>query len=228
MGAPTAAAVVGNYVVYAGGGNSVTVTNLQPSTTYYFAVFEFNGSNAGTNYLTTNPATGSQTTAVAYQISGTVRSRGGNGLANVSVTLSSGDTPLSNAVTDSSGNYSFPNVTAGGDYTVTPSSASFTFSPASASFTSLSGNQTADFTGIPRVVISEFRFHGTDPDGIEHEEDDIHVVPDPGVEPDGVISGTAEAVDARIWRRSDGAETHVAGNLEIVDRFRVIVHQPIT
>jgi endonuclease G len=159
------AAVSGNYVVYAGSGNSVTVTNLQPSTTYYFAVFEFNGSNAGTNYLTTNPATGSQTTAVGYQISGTVRSQGGAGLSNVTVTLSSGDTPFANSVTDSSGNYSFPNVTAGGDYTVTPSSASFTFSPASASFNALGADQTADFTGIPRVIISEFRFHGVDPDG---------------------------------------------------------------
>ena len=165
VGAPSAAVVVGNYVVYAGSGNSVTVTNLQPSTTYHFAVFEFNGSNAGTNYLTTNPATGSQTTADAYQISGVVRSRGGAGLANVSVTLSSGDTALANAVTDASGNYSFPNVTAGGDYTVTPSSTSFTFTPASASFNAVNANQTADFTGVPRVVISEFRFRGTDPDG---------------------------------------------------------------
>jgi endonuclease G, mitochondrial len=164
-GVPKAAVVSGNFVVFAGSGNSVTVTNLQPSTTYHFAVFEFNGSNAGTNYLTTSPATGSQTTAVGYQISGAVRSQGGSGLSNVTVTLASGDTPLANAVTNSSGNYSFPNVTAGGDYTVTPSSASFTFSPASASFNSLSGNQTADFTGIPRVIISEFRFHGTDPDG---------------------------------------------------------------
>ena len=158
-------AVVGNYVVFAGSGNSVTVTNLQPSTTYHFAVFEFNGSNAGTNYLTTSPATGSQTTAVGYQINGTVRSQGGAGLANVTVTLASGDTPLSNAVTDASGNYSFPNVTAGGDYTVTPSSASFTFAPPSASFNALGANQTADFTGIPRIIISEFRFRGTDPDG---------------------------------------------------------------
>ncbi|HEX7317108.1 MAG TPA: DNA/RNA non-specific endonuclease [Pyrinomonadaceae bacterium] len=165
-GAPTAALVGGNYVVFAGSGNSVTVTNLQPSTTYHFAVFEFNGSNAGTNYLTTNPATGSQTTADAYQISGFVRSRGGAGLANVTVTLSSGDTPLANAVTDASGAYSFPNVTAGGDYTVTPSSTSFTFTPASASFTAINANQTADFTGVPRIVISEFRFHGTDPDGV--------------------------------------------------------------
>jgi len=33
----------GNYVVYGSTGNSVTVTNLQPSTTYHFAVFEYNG-----------------------------------------------------------------------------------------------------------------------------------------------------------------------------------------
>jgi len=148
-----------------GTGNSVTVTNLQPSTTYFFAVFEFNGAGTSTNYLTTNPATGTQATAAAFQISGTVRNRGGNGVSNVALTLASGDTALANAVTDGGGNYAFANVTAGGDYTVTPSSTSFTFSPASASFTSLAANQTADFTATPRVIISEFRFHGTDPDG---------------------------------------------------------------
>jgi uncharacterized protein (TIGR03083 family) len=70
-------------------------------------------------------------------------------------------------------------------------------------------------------------FHGTDPDGITHDEDDLRVVGDPGVEPDAVISGTAEVLDTRIWRRADGAETHLAGSLEIVDRFRAIIHQPI-
>lgn len=33
----------GNYVVYASTGNSVTVTNLQPSTIYHYAIFEYNG-----------------------------------------------------------------------------------------------------------------------------------------------------------------------------------------
>ena len=78
-----------------------------------------------------------------------------------------------------------------------------------------------------RVWVQLGHFHGTDPDGIEHDEDDLHVVADPGVEPDAVISGTAEVLDARIWRRGDGAETHLAGDLEIVDRFRAIIHQPI-
>ena len=71
------------------------------------------------------------------------------------------------------------------------------------------------------------RFHGTDPDGIDHDEDDVHVVADPGVEPDAVISGSAEVLDARIWRRGDGADTHLAGDLAIIDRFRAVIHQPI-
>ena len=154
----------GNFVVYAGSGSSVTVTNLQPSTAYYFAVFEYNGFNTSINYLTTNPATGAQTTAAAYQISGTVRSRAGAGLSGVTVVLSNGDTPVANAVTDSNGTYSFANVTAGADYSVTPSSASFKFSPASANVAALGSNQTVDFTGTPRVIISELRFRGTDPD----------------------------------------------------------------
>jgi len=71
------------------------------------------------------------------------------------------------------------------------------------------------------------RFHGTDSEGTVHDEDDLHVVADPGVEPDAVISGTAEVLDARIWRRADGADIHLAGSLEIIDRFRSIIHQPV-
>jgi uncharacterized protein (TIGR03083 family) len=85
-----------------------------------------------------------------------------------------------------------------------------------------------DLTDIgDQVWVQLGRVHGTDPDGIHHEEDDIHVVADPDVEPDAVIAGTAEALDARLWRRADGADTRLAGSLEIVDRFRRIVHQPI-
>ncbi|MFL6230597.1 MAG: DNA/RNA non-specific endonuclease [Pyrinomonadaceae bacterium] len=151
----------GNFVVFAGAGSSVNVTNLSPSTTYYFAVFEFNGSGSSTNYLVTSPATGSQTTAAAYAISGTVRNRAGAPMNGVSLTLSSGDTPLANTTTNASGNYSFPTVTAGGDYQVTPSAAGFTFSPASRSFDALGANQTADFTALASVIISEFRTQGT-------------------------------------------------------------------
>lgn len=158
-------AVSGNFVVFSSAGNSVAVTNLQPSTTYFFAVYEFNGFSTGTNYLTSSPATGNQTTLAAFSISGTVRNRAGAGMSGVTVTLSSADTPIANTVSDASGNYAFPAVSSGGDYTVTPSSASFALSPSSASFSSIAANQTANFTATPRVIISEFRFHGSDPDG---------------------------------------------------------------
>ncbi|MBW6480765.1 MAG: hypothetical protein K0B37_15150, partial [Bacteroidales bacterium] len=36
----------GNYGLYAGTGNNVNITNLEPGTNYYFALFEYNGSNA--------------------------------------------------------------------------------------------------------------------------------------------------------------------------------------
>jgi len=71
------------------------------------------------------------------------------------------------------------------------------------------------------------RFSGTDPEGTHHDEDDIHVVADPGVEPDAVISSPAGVMDARLWRRGDGDSIHLAGDLSIVDHFRRVIHQPI-
>jgi MBG domain (YGX type)/Ig-like domain CHU_C associated len=52
----------GNYVVYNGIGSSVPITGLTANTTYYVAVYEFNGSGGTQNYLTSTPAAGSQAT----------------------------------------------------------------------------------------------------------------------------------------------------------------------
>ncbi len=53
----------GNKVVYDGTGNTVTVTGLTQSTTYHFAVYEYNvGTNNSYNYKTTSPGIGSQST----------------------------------------------------------------------------------------------------------------------------------------------------------------------
>ncbi len=54
----------GNYVVYNGTGSSATVTGLNNSTAYYFAVYEYSEHAGVTSYLTTSPATGSQSTTV--------------------------------------------------------------------------------------------------------------------------------------------------------------------
>ncbi len=51
----------GNYVVYSGTGNSVTVTGLTDNTMYYVEIFEYNG----TCYLTSSTLTGSQFTVSA-------------------------------------------------------------------------------------------------------------------------------------------------------------------
>ncbi|MBK7853237.1 MAG: T9SS type A sorting domain-containing protein [Bacteroidetes bacterium] len=52
----------GEYVVYLGTGTSTTVTGLLPGFTYYFAVFEMNGSGCNSNYLSTPMPTASAST----------------------------------------------------------------------------------------------------------------------------------------------------------------------
>lgn len=48
----------GNYVVYNDTGNSANIKGLTPGTTYHFAVYEYNGTNAYSNYLTSSNLTG--------------------------------------------------------------------------------------------------------------------------------------------------------------------------
>ncbi len=51
----------GGYVVYSGTGSSVTITGMSSCTTYYFRVYEFNGSACTENYYTTSYPSGNQT-----------------------------------------------------------------------------------------------------------------------------------------------------------------------
>lgn len=60
----------GNYGVYKGNGSSANIFSLQPNTTYYFSIFEFNGNSAPV-YLTSTPATGNATTVGAPQVQAT-------------------------------------------------------------------------------------------------------------------------------------------------------------
>lgn len=52
----------GNYVVYSGTGNTVTLIGLTAASNYHFAVYEFNGSAGTQNYLTSTSLTGNQAT----------------------------------------------------------------------------------------------------------------------------------------------------------------------
>ncbi len=55
----------GNFVVYRNSGSSVTVTGLEASTTYYFRLYEFNGTDFSTEYNTTAVLSGNGTTLSA-------------------------------------------------------------------------------------------------------------------------------------------------------------------
>lgn len=74
-------------------------------------------------------------------------------------------------------------------------------------------------------------FSGTDPDsGTSYaDEEDFHVVDPPadGAEPDGVVDGPAAALDLWLWNRADDAEVSVAGDKEVLARFRAVVGSPI-
>ncbi len=60
----------GEYVVYSGTGTTVTVTGLLAATTYYFAIYEVNGTGCNSNFLTTLAAVinGSTSTVSSYNL----------------------------------------------------------------------------------------------------------------------------------------------------------------
>jgi hypothetical protein len=95
-----------------------------------------------------------QATAPAIAISGRVTDANGNALANVTVTLSGSQSATT--ATDANGNYSFTNLAAGGNYTITPSQSGFSFTPSNRTFNNVTADITnANFTGTllaPQVV----------------------------------------------------------------------------
>jgi len=72
------------------------------------------------------------------------------------------------------------------------------------------------------------RFTGTDPsDQVVYDDDDIRVVPDPGTAADTVVHGSAAALDAWLWRRTDDRDIRITGDRNVYDHFRTAVHHPI-
>jgi hypothetical protein len=55
--------IAGEYVVYNGTATTVNITGLAPSTTYFIAVFDFNGNACEENYYLTTPPTAMQATS---------------------------------------------------------------------------------------------------------------------------------------------------------------------
>lgn len=95
-----------------------------------------------------------------WTISGRVTSAGAN-LAAVTLALTGSQT--GSAMTSADGTYSFPSLTGGASYTVTPSLAGYTFTPASQTFSALTANQTADFATTPQVSVPTINSGGIGP-----------------------------------------------------------------
>ena len=140
------------YSSYLGGSKADEGRNIAVDPNNNFYVIGFTES---TNFLTKTPLQGTNEggaeafitkigTAgpppVTYQIGGKV-SVGVNALATVTMTLNNGAT----VQTAADGTYKFTNLTAGGNYTVTPSKLGYTFTPANKAFTNLAANQTVNF-----------------------------------------------------------------------------------
>lgn len=117
---------------------TVNVANNAPASVTNTATVS-GGSETNTANDTANDPT--TVNAVAnYTVSGQV-TNGGAGLQGVTITLSGASS--SSATTDAAGNYSFSNLTGGGNYTVTPSLNGYTFNPTSTPVNNLTSNQTA-------------------------------------------------------------------------------------
>jgi len=72
-------------------------------------------------------------------------------------------------------------------------------------------------------------FSGSAPDGeVFADEQDMHVVPDPGVEADAVVTGTAADLDAWLWHRRDDAGISLTGDAAALDHARAVLGNPIT
>ncbi|MDF2190652.1 T9SS type A sorting domain-containing protein [Paraflavitalea sp. CAU 1676] len=82
------------FVVYKGNGNSVTLTNLEPATSYHFAVYEFNGTGNDIVYLTTPLSAGHSTAVAPLSGSGDLLLTPGSGSITLSWTKGSGDRRL--------------------------------------------------------------------------------------------------------------------------------------
>ena len=83
-------------------------------------------------------------TAASAQIRGSITTADGSPLSGVTVRLNG--THTTETITDSLGNYSFPNLEAGGFYTVIPSRANYSFSPATREISLVGDRTDAIFT----------------------------------------------------------------------------------
>ncbi len=72
------------------------------------------------------------------------------------------------------------------------------------------------------------RFAGIDPKtGDRVDEEDFHVVADPGQQPAAVVTGAAADLDRWLWHRSDDSTLELTGDPAVLGRVLAVLRQPI-
>ncbi len=102
--------------------------------------------------------------------------------------------------------------------------------PAWGAFTPGEGLLRVDITGADESIwVRLGHFTGTDPDEGKsyQDEPDLNVVPDPGSEPEAVVSGPAGPMDAWLWGRGDDSSITVTGDRDVYGRFAALVNSDI-
>jgi Tol biopolymer transport system component len=110
--------------------------------------FVFDRPSQTFNALTSDQTANFAAVLTDFTVGGRVVDAQGNGVPGVTVTLSGPQSATT--VTDASGNYSFPDVAANADYTVSLTSPDFTFDRTTQPLPALGGDQTVNFTAAPR------------------------------------------------------------------------------
>jgi hypothetical protein len=167
---------VTNYQGYAMYNETVTLSGSKADTaqTDYGGNYVFNNVKAGGNYTVTttkpgyiftplnysfNNLAGNQTTAdfsgrPSFAVTGHILANS-VGVSGVTVTLLKGfDQSTQTAQTDVNGYYSFPQVDAYWDYTITPEKANYLFAPGDQSISWLYQNTAIDFVAMTPYIIS--------------------------------------------------------------------------
>lgn len=91
-------------------------------------------------------------TAARLSVTGHVRTSGGTGIPDVTLTL--GGSAFDTTTTAADGSYVLGNLPPGGSFTVTPSAVGYTFTPSSVPLATLTSGATADFTATCAPAIS--------------------------------------------------------------------------
>ena len=187
-----------NYVVYQGSGSSVTISGLAIGTTYYVAVYAFNGLNSAlAEYNTASPATASQTTVSAPTVDTPTVSAIGSTTATLGATVE-----INNGGTIT--NYGVVWSTA-----ANPDIATGTKVVKGTSLSSFPTAFTVNATGVPANTVVHFRGYATSAAGTGYSLDDsfLTLATEPTVAASGVNVSSVQGGAATVsWTRGNGTD----------------------